>query len=89
MPEIDYRHGFWAMKDEESNNYIAVITDIQMFVDLLVEADQQKRIAKIREKLDDAISWIEFAPVTIGKNGMVKWKGGEFAQRPSCTNGNE
>lgn len=79
LPMVDGRYGNWTVLDDEKDeNFIAVVKDIDCFCEILNEATELRRVGKIHDKLNELLNYVEFAPVTIQKNGMVKWLGGEF-----------
>ena len=74
---VDYDIGPWVVMNEDAHT-IAIVSDIDEHKRLICEAMMEKSPQAAKNLLLESLDYIEFGMVTVQKNGMVKWKGGEF-----------
>jgi hypothetical protein len=80
MPPVsDAAHRSWFYANTNGQMAIAVVKDIDAIVYALRECLAQAESEPLRDDLEAVVDLIEFALVTVKKNGMVQWKSGDFA----------
>ncbi len=80
MPPVsDAAHCSWFYANTNGQMAIAVVKDIDAIVYALRECLAQAESEPLRDDLEAVVDLIEFALVTVKKNGMVQWKSGDFA----------
>ena len=69
----------WIFTGEYGHHALAVVTDIDAFVSTLDDCFADAKSKRLRQHLEAIVGLIQFAPVTVKKNGTVQWKSGHFA----------
>jgi hypothetical protein len=69
----------WIFTADNGQRALAIVKDIDAIVYALRECLAQAESEQLRDDLEDVLDLIEFAPVTVKKNGTVKWQSGDFA----------
>ncbi len=75
----DHTNKKWFYTDVAGHQAVLLVTDIDTFSDVLVAFKEEATSDQLRDQIDDIMGMVEFAPVTIKKNGRVKWQSGDFA----------
>lgn len=74
---VDYEIGSWMLQQDDGRT-IALITDLNAFRDTSRTVRESQNIDDLHYQFDKLIKIIEFAPVTVMRDGTVKWKNGDF-----------
>jgi hypothetical protein len=69
----------WLYTDVAGDQAVLLVTDIDTFSDVLVAFKEEATSDQLRDQIEDIMGMLEFAPVTIKKNGTIKWQSGNFA----------
>lgn len=69
----------WIAQDEDGREAILIAKDIRLFSEAMRDAKYQNTMKKMRDKFMDALDYLEFAPVILDGEGVVRWQSGEFA----------
>lgn len=77
-PFVRHDIGSWLVEDEEGNHAVAMIKDVDAFFDDLEDLRNKSRIKGWRDGLLQLLGNLEYALVTVQKNGTVKWQGNRF-----------
>ncbi len=70
----------WFYTDVAGDQAMLLVKDINEFSDALIACKEEATSDQMRDRIEDIMGMVEFAPVKIKKNGTVKWQSGEFAQ---------
>ncbi len=70
----------WMISEEDESG-VLMVKDIDVLVATLMEMKCAAKSKKLMQSVDDLIDQLEFAPVVIQKNGMVKWQNGDFVEK--------
>ena len=68
----------YFLQDEDGSIGILIALDVCEVAVVLKQCKQFAKSKKMIAAVDDLVHLFEFAPVSILKNGTVKWKSGEF-----------
>jgi hypothetical protein len=80
MTQDDRNNCKWIYTDVNGEQALAVVTDLYEFSTALVSCIRQAKSRQLRQNLEAILDSVEFAPVTVQRNGMVKWQNGVFAK---------
>ncbi len=78
-PVADVATDSWIFTGEYGHHALAIVTDIDAFTSTLDDCFANAKSKRLRQHLMGIVDLIEFAPVTMKKNGTVQWKNGRFA----------
>ena len=78
-PVADVATDSWIFTGEYGHHALAIVTDIDAFTSTLDDCFDNAKSKRLRQHLMGIVDLIEFAPVTMKKNGTVQWKNGHFA----------
>lgn len=78
-PVADVATDSWIFTGEYGHHALAVVTDIDAFVSTLDDCFAEAKSKRLRQHLVAIVGLIQFAPVTIKRNGTVHWENGYFA----------
>jgi hypothetical protein len=68
----------WFYTDVAGHQAVLLVTDIDAFSDALIVCKEEATSDQLRDQIEDIMGLVEFSPVTIKKNGTVKWQSGSF-----------
>ncbi len=76
---VDHDICSWLLKSGDQSA-ILIVKDIDCMVEDLAEGLNDKRLKTLKHRLIDIMNNMEYAVVTVQRNGTVKWQGGKFVE---------